>query len=162
MPCYLFTYHGYGTWMPDRKQGYVKRHQGILATDVRMATIYKKNLKAPIVCFGNTEQLVLLDELETACIAQGYSLHHAATDESHAHVLVSWKKNRKWQVVRAKLGESMTRRLNLDIKRRQWFAKSPVASVLRIKSILIISRKSIYQIIAVGSGGRMEVSIGNR
>ena len=125
MPCYLFTYHGYGTWMPDRKQGYVKRHQGILATDVRMATIYKKNLKAPIVCFGNTEQLVLLDELETACIAQGYSLHHAATDESHAHVLVSWKKNRKWQVVRAKLGESMTRRLNLDIKRRQWFAKSP-------------------------------------
>ncbi|QDT75400.1 hypothetical protein I41_46100 [Lacipirellula limnantheis] len=35
MPCCLFTYHAYGSWTPDRKQGYVKRHQGILQQDLQ-------------------------------------------------------------------------------------------------------------------------------
>jgi len=38
---------------------------------------------------------------------------------------VSWTIDRAWQVVRAKLGESMTRRLNREVARRRWFAKSP-------------------------------------
>ncbi|MEM1305417.1 MAG: hypothetical protein AAGG46_11005, partial [Planctomycetota bacterium] len=29
MPVYLFTYHTYGSWLPDRPQGYVQRDQGI-------------------------------------------------------------------------------------------------------------------------------------
>src|SRR4051794_35604479 len=29
MPCYLFTYHAYGSWMPDHKRGYVHRGQGV-------------------------------------------------------------------------------------------------------------------------------------
>jgi hypothetical protein len=45
MPCYLFTYHAYGSWMPDRPQGYVRRGKGILPTDTRMAERYRKNTK---------------------------------------------------------------------------------------------------------------------
>ncbi len=82
MPCYLFTYHGYGTWLPDRKQGYVQRHQGILAADSHMATLYRKNLKVPVCRLEETTQRILLDELKTACLAQNYRLHHVATDLS--------------------------------------------------------------------------------
>jgi hypothetical protein len=33
MPCYLFTWHAYATWLPDRKQGYVEKGRGILPPD---------------------------------------------------------------------------------------------------------------------------------
>jgi hypothetical protein len=48
-----------------------------------------------------------------------------ATEPTHVHVLVSWSSDRTWQVVRAKLRESLTRRLNREIKRQEWFSKSP-------------------------------------
>ena len=37
MPCYLFTFHAYGTWMPDREEGFVRREQGILPPDEELA-----------------------------------------------------------------------------------------------------------------------------
>jgi hypothetical protein len=43
MPCYLFTYHAYGSWMPDRVEGYVRRGQGILPRDTQMASLYYRN-----------------------------------------------------------------------------------------------------------------------
>jgi hypothetical protein len=44
MPCYLFTYHGHGTWLPDHARGYVRRKVGVLAADVEMARNYRGNL----------------------------------------------------------------------------------------------------------------------
>ena len=55
MPCYLFTYHGYGTWLPDRSRGYVRRKEGILPTDeAPMAECYRKrtNVKKQPVLMG--------------------------------------------------------------------------------------------------------------
>ena len=37
MPCYLFTFHAFGTWMPDREEGFVRREQGILPPDEELA-----------------------------------------------------------------------------------------------------------------------------
>ncbi|HEX3599315.1 MAG TPA: hypothetical protein VHU84_04190 [Lacipirellulaceae bacterium] len=48
-----------------------------------------------------------------------------ATESTHLHVLVSWTLDRKWDVVRAKLRESLSRRLNREVGRRLWFSKSP-------------------------------------
>ena len=28
MPCYLFTYHAYGSWLPDHAEGYVHWKEG--------------------------------------------------------------------------------------------------------------------------------------
>jgi hypothetical protein len=41
MPCYLFTYHAYLSWMPDRPQGYVRRKKGIFPPDEEKAEAYK-------------------------------------------------------------------------------------------------------------------------
>ncbi len=37
MPCYLFTFHAFGTWMPDREEGFVQRKKGILPPDEELA-----------------------------------------------------------------------------------------------------------------------------
>jgi len=36
MPCYLFTYHAYASWMPDREEGHVRRGEGILSADEKL------------------------------------------------------------------------------------------------------------------------------
>ena len=41
MPCYHFTFHGYGTWMPDEDDGYVRRGEGQLPQDVVEASKYR-------------------------------------------------------------------------------------------------------------------------
>lgn len=125
MPCYLFTYHGYGTWLPDRRRGYVRRHEGILASDSKMAATYRANMHQDAVGFDTSIQQHLIDEILVAAEHQRFRCHYIATELTHIHVLVSWKNDRDWQVVRAKLRESLTRRLNRDVRRQQWFAKSP-------------------------------------
>jgi hypothetical protein len=125
MPCYLFTYHGYGTWLPDKRRGYVKRGAGILPRDGRMAELYRTNMTQAAVRFEERVQKLAIEELLVACQHQQLRCHFIATDATHVHVLVSWKIDRTWDVVRAKLRESLTRWLNQEIDRQEWFAKSP-------------------------------------
>lgn len=51
MPCFLFTYHAHGTWLPNRSRGYVKRGQGILPPDETMHQRYSQAMKEPKVNF---------------------------------------------------------------------------------------------------------------
>jgi len=125
MPCYLFTYHGYGTWLPDHPQGYVRRKEGVLATDVRMAERYRSNQCEKTAEFDPSIQRTMIDAVVGACLHQGLRGHATATDPSHVHVLVSWHSDRSWQLVRRQLRSSITRKLNLDIERRSWFSKQP-------------------------------------
>lgn len=125
MPCYLFTYHGYGTWMPDQPRGYVKRKVGILAPNVAMAECYRSNQKQETVTFDERVQKLLLNEAVKAFRFQGLRGHFIATDPTHLHVLVSWKSAAHWQAVRSSVRSSLTRRLNQEIERRSWFAKQP-------------------------------------
>jgi hypothetical protein len=125
MPCYLFTYHGFGTWLPDKHRGYVKRGKGILPRDDRMAERYRGNLKQAVVRFNERVQKSVIEETLIACEHQQLWCHFIATDATHIHILVSWKTDRTWEVVRAKLRESLTRRLNRENERQGWFSKSP-------------------------------------
>jgi hypothetical protein len=125
MPCYLFTYHTHGSWLPDHPRGYVRRHQGILPPDSVMATRYRANMKQKAVLFDNVVQRLLIDETIIAGTFQQFRCHFLATETTHFHALVSWKTERKWETVRAKLRESLTRRLNQEIRRAEWFSKSP-------------------------------------
>jgi hypothetical protein len=90
-----------------------------------MAERYQANLKQAVVQFDECAQRLLIEESLVACGHQELRCHYIATESTHAHILVSWKNNRVWQVVRAKLRESLTRRFNAEIKRQEWFAKSP-------------------------------------
>jgi len=125
VPCYLFTYHAYGSWMPDHPRGYVRRGQGILPPDSEMADFYRGNLTQDLLQFDEAIQQSLIEATLEASQYQEVVCHFIATEVTHAHLLLSWKTNRTWQVARAKMRESLSRRLNRDFKKRLWFSKSP-------------------------------------
>lgn len=61
MPCYLFKYHEYGTWMPDRPRGYVRRKEGVLPADQHLAGCYRNNLKQRVIDFSTSAQRVMIE-----------------------------------------------------------------------------------------------------
>ena len=125
LPCYLFTYHAYGSWMPDHRRGYVHRGDGIRPSDKNMATLYRANLKQDVVRFDSATQRHLIDGTLEACRCQGVRCHFIATEATHVHVLVSWKSDRTWEIVRRQIRRNVTLRLDDAYKRQQWFSKSP-------------------------------------
>jgi predicted DNA-binding protein with PD1-like motif len=93
MPCYLylFTYHGHGTLLPDHQQGYVRRKEGILATDLEMASRYRGNLLDAAVEFTREMQQKLIEASLEAFEFQSLRGHFVATESTHVHILVSWQ-----------------------------------------------------------------------
>jgi hypothetical protein len=125
MPCYLLTYHGHGTWLPDHQKGYVRRKEGILATDMQMAFRYRSNLQDAAIQFTHDMQQVMIDALLEAFAFQSLRGHFVATESTHVHVLVSWTSDKTWEDVRRGLRNSLTRQLNRAIEKREWFSKQP-------------------------------------
>lgn len=134
MPCYLFTYHAFGSWMPDHPRGYVHRGQGVLPPDEHMAKCYRGNLKQAVVQFTPSIQRELIEGALEACQCQQLRCHVIATDSTHVHLLVSWRSNRSWQLARKQIRGNITRRLNASVKRQQWFSKSPSRKRVRDRS----------------------------
>jgi hypothetical protein len=131
MPCYLFTYHAFGSWLPDHHRGYVHRGDGILPSDEHMAELYRGNLKQAVVRFDSAIQRQVVEGAIDACEHQEVRCHFIATELTHVHVLVSWKSDRTWDIVRRQIRGNITRRLNETIKRQQWFSKSPSRKQVR-------------------------------
>jgi hypothetical protein len=123
MPCYLFTYHAHGSWMPDRKQGYVKRHRGILPADPAMAKNYRTAMKEPIVEFDSDIQIAVLDSLIDSQRKQNFECYYLATDTTHVHALLGWRDEREWLHMRSIIKGSISRRLNQDCGQRIWLAE---------------------------------------
>ena len=42
MPVYLFTYHAYQSWMPDRARGFVQKGRGIQPPNEALAAAYRQ------------------------------------------------------------------------------------------------------------------------
>src|SRR5437868_2740263 len=100
MPRYLFTFHAYGSWMPDRKRGYVKRGKGILPRDPKMAQNYRNNMNERPVEFDAEVQKLMIYEWQVASSYQHFRLHGIGTDPTHIHGLVSWRDPRGWEPLR--------------------------------------------------------------
>ncbi len=101
MPVYLFTYHAYGTWWPDRSQGYVQRGSGILSADGDMARRYRDAARFSPASFDEPMQRAIIDEVQRAATFQKLRLYIAGTDPTHAHVIVSWRDARRAMDVRS-------------------------------------------------------------
>ena len=125
MPCYLFTYHGYATWLPDRARGYVHRTQGLQPQDDYLAQVYRHHQREPRVTFDSSMQPLLLEALQVAVKHLGITAHAIAIEPSHVHVLVSWTHDRQCKSVRASLRSAMSRALNQAYQKRTWFADTP-------------------------------------
>lgn len=123
MPCYFFTYHAHGSWLPDHNRGYVHRGQGILATDVKMGVCYRRNLKQSKVVFDEGIQSQIISGIHEACTCLAARCHGIGTDGSHIHLLVSWKSDRSWESVSEAIKTSVTRQLNKQVRRQEWFSK---------------------------------------
>jgi hypothetical protein len=121
----MFTYHAFGSWMPDHKRGYVHRGDGIRSADKHMAELYRQNQKQYVVSFDRTVQREFIAGAMEACGHQAVRCHYIATEATHAHVLVSWDSDRTWKTVRRQIRGNITRRLNASVKRQQWISKSP-------------------------------------
>jgi len=131
MPCYLFTYHAYASWMPDRDEGFVRRGEGVLPADEERARLYRRAAREQPVVFTSRVQLLLVDEVRVASVHQGLRVHYVSTESTHVHALVSWHDDRPWQNLRRNLKSSLTRRLNRELGRRTWFSEN--ASRKRVK-----------------------------
>lgn len=121
MPCYLFTWHAYATWMPDRARGYVKRGRGILPTDRDEARRYRARQKEAAALFDEVVQRLIIDEAMIAAEKRRFRLHAVATEATHVHVLVSWADERDFEELRRGVRESISRRLNSHV-RCTWLA----------------------------------------
>lgn len=121
MPCYLFTYHAYGSWMPDRDRGFVRRGEGVLPPDPARAAQYRRDANETEAVFDDDVQGLLIEEVQTAAEKQAFRLHYIATQATHIHVLVSWKDDLEWAKLRNGIKQSFSRRLNRDVRSRTWF-----------------------------------------
>ena len=95
MPGCLFTFHAYGTWMPDRgegsyhwKRGYQPRNEGLGAS-------YRAKLHEPPAHFDCDMQRVLIEAvLETAPFKR-ITVHAVATEDTHLHAVCEWDVDRE-------------------------------------------------------------------
>src|SRR5687768_1999842 len=102
MPCFLFTYHGFGTWLPDRSEGFVHWRDGLQPTDEELANAYRRKMKVAqrdAATLDEQVQLVLIEELQAAAKHQQLRAHAIATEVTHIHALVSWPNERTPQHV---------------------------------------------------------------
>ena len=124
MPCYHFTFHGYGTWMPDEDDGYVRRGEGHLPQDTTEASKYRSRMKNGEIKFNDSMQLAIIDEVHAASEHQMFRVHYVATEPTHVHILVSWQDDqRASEKIRSSIRQSLSRQLSKQFGRRQWLSE---------------------------------------
>jgi hypothetical protein len=125
MPCYMFTYHGKATWMPDHARGYVHRIDGLLPPDPNMAAYYRLNQKNPTVRFDESMQHVMVETARNTGEFIKAIVHGCAMENTHLHVVVSWEHDRDWKSMRASIRSAISRALSAKFCKREWFSDSP-------------------------------------
>ena len=123
MPCYLFTYHAYGSWVPDRKQGYVIRKRGILPQNQELAVKYRQCMTEKEKKFGHEMQQSIIRVLLQSREKQEFDCHFIATDCSHTHVLLAWRDVRRSLRMRSTIKGSITRHLRNEFGAYQWLSE---------------------------------------
>ena len=122
MPCRHFTWHAYGSWFPDRPEGYVHWSRGLQPPEVALATRYREQQKESTAVLAEKYQLAVIDELRKAALLQRFRLHFVACETSHLHVLSSWHDDRSWKKLRRSIRRSISQRL-MGMLRRTWLAR---------------------------------------
>jgi hypothetical protein len=111
--------------LPDKEDGFVLRGEGEQPTNLALSRVYRERMIEGEALFVDSIQRELISEVLVAAEKQRFSLHFAATEPTHLHVLVSWGDDtRPWNKVRNAIKSSLTRRLNRECGKRQWFSDS--------------------------------------
>ena len=124
MPVYHFTYHAYLSWLPDRPQGYVHHKTGLQSSSPDLADRYRQEANHEEVVFDKTHQVLLIDEIRAASEHQDFEPVAIGTDASHLHLLLQWRDDRPWKVLRSGIKSSLSRKLNQEFGKRPWFVEN--------------------------------------
>ena len=109
MPCYLFTFHAYRSWMPNHRRGYTRRGVGYVAFDPVMNARYVARAGAEPTVFDARLQATVVTHLLDLPMHVPVRLHAVTTEPSHIHVLLSWRLDRGWLSLRTSVKTSLTR-----------------------------------------------------
>jgi REP element-mobilizing transposase RayT len=124
MPVYLFTFHAYRSWMPDRPQGYVRPGGGILPRNPKIARCYAQRAKHDEVQFDTAQRWCLVDAVGAVCTEQGWEIYEATATASHVHLLVGWRTEEPWKNVlnrlKRRLGSALSKLVN---RPGPWFSR---------------------------------------
>ena len=125
MPVYLFTYHAYGTWWPDRPQGFVQEGKGIQPANSNLAVAYRKAAKHPAVSFECAMQKQLIQKLHHIAKTDSLLLYAATVDPTHVHALVGWIDGRGYANVRGRIKNLLSLHLSrlAGTTGSPWFVK---------------------------------------
>ncbi len=125
MPVYLFTYHAYRSWMPDRKAGFVQTGRGIQPPSAKLAEHYAELATHPPFEFAGDIQRKLIETALEVCERRDWRVHGAATESTHLHVIVSWRTRDLWKAVRGKIKNLLSLMLSRRSGQigRPWFSE---------------------------------------
>lgn len=119
----LFTFHAYGTWLPDRMEGSYHWKRGYQPQNIKLGHEYATKQKEVTARFGAVEHRVIIGAILAASAFQDLRLHFATVDDTHIHILASWRGRRDERLVQQRLKYSITRQLNQQCARRTWLSK---------------------------------------
>jgi hypothetical protein len=121
---YLFTFHAYRSWMPDRPQGYVRRGSGPLPPDPEMAGHYARGARSGEVIFDDRTQNVLVAATREICTEKGWLLYQVRATPTHLHALVGWRAFAGWtdvkNTMKRRLGAALSKALD---RKGPWFSR---------------------------------------
>ena len=125
---YLFTYHAYRSWTPDKSKGYVRRDEGVLPPDPVMAKHYAAAARAREVTFDARMQSVIIGTVRESCEGRGWRLHQACATATHLHILISWSGFVDWKstsdTLKRHIGIALSRALD---RRGPWLSRGQSA-----------------------------------
>ncbi len=123
MPCYLFTYHAYGSWLPDHDKGFVLRKKGIQSTDIALAKTYRQRMQETEVTLSETHQQAAIEAIRNATKHIACRLYIVVTDPTHIHMLTSWRDEKTWQQKRNSYKRAITIALKTEYEKRTWLSE---------------------------------------
>lgn len=134
MAVYLFTFHAYRSWRPDDPRGYVKRGEGIQASDEQMADWYDRDAKHDAVRFDTDAQNAIVEATRSLAEKCAWRLHYVCATATHVHVLLSWRQYQDWNAVRTRIKRDFGRVLSKSLnKPGPWFSRGGKDSRKRVR-----------------------------
>ena len=123
MLAYLFTYHAYGTWLPDKPDGYVRRKNGVKPANADKADTYRGQMKYPTVEFDEATQRLLIETTQSTAAFLDVEFRLIATDPTHLHVLLQWRHTKPWDKLRASIKTKLSIVLKEELGNRPWLSE---------------------------------------
>ncbi len=124
MPVYLFTIHGYRTWMPDHPDGYTRKNEGVFAPDDAMNESYARRSAFDEIRFDVMRQKTVVDACIEFCQTISARLYYGVCVDTHVHPLVGWTDDREWGRIHDRLKSVIALKLarSEGVKDRRWLA----------------------------------------